>query len=327
VAEYHYRTHAEVRDWEALIRELSALEGLTFSHYDGVVHATPSFLQWYTARPGLKRGLCQAAFAGNKLVCNVFVTLARMRLGGGPVICGLVDTVMTHPDHRRRGLATALLERALRAMESEGADLSLLYTARAEAVLPPERLYQRLGYAPRELVTRLLRPARPAEGSPSVLMPPDASARQVFDQSLSRHDGWLLLDDDLWRWRRQQRPREYPVALLGTASGGAAALCTGELIMSGAPLPVSVISDLVLPAGAAARGALDALLACAPAEAAITVLCPQSEVQRERLLLEAGFAPSGVEVAMLRPISERGRAALRAPAAPWYVAVESVIGV
>jgi len=323
---YHICTHDDVSDREQLVIALSELEGVTFSHYDGVVHSTSSFLRWYTARPGLLPHLCQAAFVGDRLVCNVFVTLAPMMLGSGVVQCGLVDTVMTHPDHRRHGLATQLLRRALAAMEAAGADVSLLYTARSEPLLGPERLYRGLGYEPRELVTRYVRPAGPVSADPAGAKQLDASARLLFEAALGGMDGWLVLNDDLWRWRRLERPGNYPVALYGTDSGAAAAVCAGELMVSGAPSPLTVVSDLVLPNGNAARGDLCALLAATSPDAPVTILCPESGSHAE-LLTGTGFVAAGVEVAMVRPISRKGASAISAPRSEWYVAVESLIGV
>jgi GNAT superfamily N-acetyltransferase len=324
--EYRILSHAEAGDRQRLIVALSDLEGLTFSHYDGVVHSTPSFLRWYLARPGMLPQLCQAAFADGQLVSSVFVTLAQMRLGGEAVLCGLVDTVMTHPDHRRHGLATKLLERVLGALENAGADVSLLYTARDEPVSPPERLYRGLGYEPRESVTRYVRPPGPiSEGIPPAEQL-DPSDRRPFERALAAMDGWLLLDEDLWRWRRIERPDEYPIALYATRSGAAAAICVGELIVSGAPRLLTVISDLVLPRDETARDELYALLSAAPSNAPVTILGPQSS-RRGELLREVGFAAGGVEVAMIHPISSRGRAAAARPPGEWYVAIESVIGV
>jgi len=326
MTEYRICTHDEVSDREQLLVALSELEDLTFSHYDGVVHSTPSFLRWYTSRPGMLPHLCQAAFVDGRLVCNVFVTLAPMMLGGDTVQCGLIDTVMTHPDHCRRGLATQLLRRALAAMETAGADVSLLYTARAEPPLGPERLYRGLGYGPRELVTRYVRRAGPISGGTARVKQPDASARLLFEGALGALDGWLVLQDDLWRWRRVERPERYPVELSATDSGAAAAICAGGLIISGALSPLTVISDLVLPDRTAERDDLCALMAAAPRDAPMTILCPESS-RRAELLTEVGFAAAGVEVAMIGPISRKGAAAVSAPRSEWYVAVESLIGV
>jgi len=325
--QYRLSSHDDVPDREPFLAALSELEALTFSHYDGVVHSTPEFLRWYTARPGMRQDLCQAAFAGEQLVANVFVTLAPMMLGGEVVTCGILDTVMTHPNHRRRGLATELLQRALAAMAAGGADVSLLYTAREDPMLAPERLYGSLDYAPRELVTRFMRPAAAVLSGPAPIRSAHSSIRHLFAEALGRDDGWILLDDQLWQWRRVARPRQYPVSLHVTGTGAAAAICSGELILSGARRPLTVVSDIVLPLGDGAKTAFESLLAAAPAMAPVTVLCPQSDARMVDLLSGLGFAAAGAETVMMRGITDRGAAALARPLSGWYVAVESVIGV
>ncbi len=60
--------------------------------------------------------------------------------------------VVTHPDHRRRGVATALIVAAARA--SSATTFVLVAAADSDAA----RLYQRLGFAPVATVTDLIRP-------------------------------------------------------------------------------------------------------------------------------------------------------------------------
>src|SRR5574340_773687 len=209
MADYRLVTHQEVGDRQWLIAELAELNALAFSQYEGVVQVTPGFLEWYLARPGLRAELCQAALRGDRLVSNVFVTLAPMMLGGQVVSCGIVDTVMTHPEHRRRGLARRLMERAAEAMAAAGAEVSLLYTARTEPQSGPEQLYRSLGYGPRELVTVWERPAGSFDASPASRVAVDAKARQAWERALGRRAGWLPPSDGLWRWGREARLPEY----------------------------------------------------------------------------------------------------------------------
>ncbi|MCJ7752768.1 MAG: GNAT family N-acetyltransferase [Armatimonadetes bacterium] len=102
---YKFATHADIEDRPGLHQDLSDLNALTFGQYDAGVAASPSFMAWYTARPGMDPRLCQAVLCGEELVSSLFVTVTRMRLAGKTVACGIIDTVMTHPAHRRRGLA------------------------------------------------------------------------------------------------------------------------------------------------------------------------------------------------------------------------------
>ena len=113
---YRICTHEDVSDQPGLLRALADLNGLTFGHYDGVVAASEEFMSWYTRRPGMDPRLCYAAFAGERLVASLFLTLAEMRLWGQTVQCGIIDTVMTHPQHRRKGLARASQERLVESL-------------------------------------------------------------------------------------------------------------------------------------------------------------------------------------------------------------------
>jgi GNAT superfamily N-acetyltransferase len=320
--------HGEAPDQAGLHSALCRLQTLAFAHYEGVVEPSEDFMRWYISRPGLHRHLCQAAFAGEELVSSLFVTLSRMRLCGEWVSCGLVDTVMTHPGHRRRGLARRLFGRALEAMASAGADLSLLYTSRADPPGPAQRLYEDLGYRVRELVVRFVRES--AHGSsvkPARALPPDASARDLFRDALGGREGWLDLDEALWAWRRTSRSRLYPVTLRQTPGGGAAAVCTGRLLASGRPEPAAVLSDLVLPEDGERATALAGILAAVPPELPVTVLCPHREVGLAELLVDMGFRAAAVEAAFIRPHSDLAARLVEREPQGWYVAVESVIGI
>jgi hypothetical protein len=284
---------------------------------------------------------------------------------GGAVQCGIIDAVMTHPDHRRRGLARALIDRALEAMVSAGAQVSLLYTLETNPASAPQRLYERLGYRVYERVDRFVAlSGRPEAGAQAPVIPSDDAARAAFAAALGGRDGWLDLDDDLWRWRRIERPSDYPVSRHRAASGALAALSTGDLIAGGRPTPFAVLSDLVnlaymvmftaaqktpqnapaceiqpfrvqrimrssivLPENGNAVADLGELVGAAPPYVPLTVLGPRSDSRLGRLLQRHGFRIAGTELAMLRSFTpEIAQRVGRAPGR-WHVAVESVIGV
>jgi ribosomal protein S18 acetylase RimI-like enzyme len=67
--------------------------------------------------------------------------LARMLPNVGPGFL-YVSTLAVSPEHRRRGIATALMDRVLRGAEQMGLDLAL-DTAEGE---PPQALYEGLGF-------------------------------------------------------------------------------------------------------------------------------------------------------------------------------------
>ena len=325
---YRFATHADIEDKPRLHQDLSDLDGLTFSQYDVVVAASPSFVAWYTARPGMDPRLCQAVLCGEELVSSLFVTVARMRVAGETVACGIIDTVMTHPAHRRRGLARGMLERAIAAMAESGVKISLLNTAATEPPAVPQRLYESLGYAAYASVDRFVRrPPQTIEEQAAVPVPADQAARDAFTAAFGERSGWLELDEGLWRWRRVDRPSEYPVTVCRAADGGLGVLCTGELLVDGSPRRFTVVSDLVPSAEAATGRALRSMVAAAPSDAPITVLCPRTDGVLAEALRATGFEVAGVEISMLRRIAAASAKLLEQPLGSWYVAVESIVGV
>ena len=325
---YRFATHADMEDKPRLHRDLSDLNALTFGQYDGVVAASPSFMAWYTARPGMDPRLCQAVLWGEELVSSLLVTVARMRLAGETVACGIIDTVMTHPAHRRRGLARGMLERAIAAMGESGVEISLLNTAGAEPPAVPQRLYESLGYAAYAPVDRFVRrPTQMLEEQAAVPVPADEAARDAFAAAFGERSGWLEPDEGLWRWHRVDRPSGYPITVCRTADGGLGVLCTGDLLVDGSPRSYAVLSDLVASEEAATERALRSMVAAAPSEAPISVLCPRTDGVLAEALRATGFEVAGVEIAMLRPIAAASAKLVEQPVRSWYVAVESIVGV
>jgi len=81
------------------------------------------------------------AEAAGELVSCVQIFPRRVRIRGVVVPMGGIGSVFTRHSHRRRGLAGALLERAIGAMRERGMVLSFLYADRLE-------WYGRYGYRP-----------------------------------------------------------------------------------------------------------------------------------------------------------------------------------
>jgi GNAT superfamily N-acetyltransferase len=325
---YRLLAHADVDDPQRFHQDLCRLNSLTFGEYHGVLLPTVESMRWYRTRPGMEAKVCQAALLGDEVVSSLFVTLAPMSLRGSMLLCGFLDTVMTHPAHRRRGLAGSLLKRALEEMRAVGADLALLYAAHDVPPTLPQKIYEGMGFRVHELVDRLVGHPPPApESGPAVPVSPDARARQAFATVLSGRDGWIELDDALWDWRRVRRPSQYPTRLYESADGGLCAMCSGDLMSGGRPRTVSVLSDLVLPETPDVNGTLASILSAAPSDVPITVLCPRSDVRVRQILDQLGFTHAAVEAAMIKPLTRRAVDVARASPRTWYVAVESVIGV
>lgn len=326
--DYEFVPHARIDDREWLTRALAELNAVTFGHYSGVVVPSGAFMDWYTRRPGMDPALCQAVLTHGRLVSSLFVTLARMSLAGERVVCGVIDTVMTRPDHRRRGLARGLLERAVAGMRDAGADISLLYTAVADPPSVPQQLYESLGYSVYELVDRFVKPPPHARGQRRALpVGTDVEVGREFEARLQRQSGWLVLEKGLWAWRRLDRPAEYPVQVYRTPDDTLAAMCTGRLLSGGRPRSFAVVSDLAPRGSQVTSEAVRSLLSAAPREATATVLCARSERWLGEALREAELTVSGSEAAMLLALSAQASRLVTGRPSSWYVAVESVVGV
>ena len=135
-----------------------------------------------------------AAEDGQLLSC-VQIFPRRIRLGGGEVPVGGIGTVFTSAQARRRGLAEALLARAVEDMKGRGMELSLLFAAR----IP---WYTKLGWRSQPVRrTRLLGPGAPG---PTGCAPFDAerdlaAVRQLHQAYSGARDGSAVRDDALWR--------------------------------------------------------------------------------------------------------------------------------
>jgi mycothiol synthase len=88
-----------------------------FAEHWGEYEAEDHRIEDWLEDPRFRRDLVVVAWAGPRpasLVCNIVETAAD------GVLRGLLDAVVTHPDHRRRGLARAAIARSLQLLHAEG---------------------------------------------------------------------------------------------------------------------------------------------------------------------------------------------------------------
>ncbi|MGI5917317.1 MAG: GNAT family N-acetyltransferase [Anaerolineae bacterium] len=322
------------RDLGDMARQLTDLSRRVFGRYDGVLVPSEAHRLWYARRPGMDGMLSTAVVRDGQVVAGAFVTVADVRLGGTLRRTGIIDTVMTHPDHRRRGLARRVLEAAVDGMRARGLEAGLLYTVIDSM---PYRLYESLGFRGHTPVCymRRIQPIATGRDLPVARRADAADAlrlRAFMDAHFGGHDGYLPMDEALWRWRKLNRPPELPAQVWYLETGGRVCGC-----VTLCPAPVVghdeeswVITDLALEdAGdAPAVGALNALLDAIPAGAEVLTLCPRVERDLLRTLAMCGFEAVGEdEAGMVLPLSPAVESALSTPPPRWYVAVESAIGV
>lgn len=323
--EYQFGTHADVPD---LIPQLVRLSNLAFAQYDGAMPVDETFMEWYLRRPGSRPELCTAALREGELVSNVLVAIQDLRLGREVLPCGIIDTVATAPDHRRRGLARRLMDDAHRLMQEAGANAAVLYT---NPDGHPYRFYQRLGYETRAFGAALLgeRPA-PSEGPvPEPARSQDKRAIcELLDAYHARYEGYAPMTEALWRWHRSERPESMPIHLLVIPDAKQSVVATAafaevELLIEGQQAPGAVLSNFACAAEEAR--CLRAFLAAAPSERILAFV--DVETPAHSMLTASGFSQAVREAAMVLPFTERARAAMERRTGPWYVMIESVVGV
>lgn len=311
--------------------ELADLFNGTFGEYEGVVPATTETMAWYLRRPGLGTEHAFLALVGKELVGSAFVTATQVLFGGKTTSCGIVDSVMTRPDWRRQGIATALMKEALRAMQDEGLATSLLYAVEGGAGY---RIYSRLGYqaraaayyyhsdaAPDVPTVPQLRPAQPDE---------EEIIRQRLNEWLGHTDGYVPLDEALWRWRRQQRPGEMPcrVFVLDGPKGlsGTGTLCMAREMVSGSLRDLAVATDIAANDVATQEQILYGLIQQVPEGFGFGLLTGSLDPVLPAIAERLGLQRSQ-ELAMVRPLNPVGEAVLSHPPCGWYTLGESLIGI
>lgn len=129
----HYHYCDTIRDHTALRHSFNALSQSTFD-----LDFEPWFQQgyWQTDyRP-------HTILYDNTVVANVSLSLIHTKYQGVPKCYGQIGTVMTHPDHRHKGLADALMQKVLTQYRTQ---CDALYLYANDSVLD---FYPKYGFVP-----------------------------------------------------------------------------------------------------------------------------------------------------------------------------------
>ena len=160
--------------------------------------------------------LCPAALYEGELVANVLVAIQTCTWAS---CCAAESSTKPHPDHRKHGLARALMEDAHRLMQDRMKPLSCTRTRTgiptgSTSVSVTFRRRWELPYP----ADALRKPARAAEEATVA----DERDTCLLDEHY-RCWGYAPMVDDLWRWHRRERPAEMPIQLVvvrGAATAG-----------------------------------------------------------------------------------------------------------
>ncbi len=303
------------------VATVSELNDLAFAQYPGVIEGGEAFMRWYMDRPGLDPDLCRGVWSGNSLVASLFVTVLPLYLHGALHQVGVIDTVMTHPHHRRRGLARLLLSSAMDRARGRGLDALQLYTMPGS---PGHCLYTSLGFADRAVLRYWT--AEATAGDPTgwrrAQPEEDAISRATVEAMRERYDGVPQLNEAYWAWRRRLRPPSIPAEVRLRFGDGSPDESVALL-----PTPMTALGKRVVLSDISVRreDSLVSLAAALPTGAALVALADEADAVLSSALRQAGFAPGAAEATMLLPLTESVAAAPTLH--PWFALTESVIGV
>lgn len=318
---------------EDLGRQLAELTAQCFSMFEGVIQPSLAATRWYVARPGMDRELSSVALAKDRIVSNVYVTRLRFPVAGRMFDVGMIDTVMTHPEHRQQGLAGRLLSRALDGLRANGVAGATLYTPPGSL---PFGIYERMGFRLyRPCLTWTLEQALPMSATERVetrvVREGDgAETRALVNHFGAARDGFVALDEPLWAWRKLTRPAHMPATVMVTHQAGqivgTLTFCPVDLVTTSGPSRYMYLTDLGLTKDAPAE-VLASLLRGSPPVARWIMLASESDGELNALLKGLGFISAPTEGLLALPFGPAFGQALEASPRAWYVLPESVVGI
>ncbi|HPZ39789.1 MAG TPA: GNAT family N-acetyltransferase [Candidatus Atribacteria bacterium] len=315
-----------------IVEELLYLHSLSFGAYPGVLPTSRDFLEWYIERPGLGLENILLFLYEDKVVSSLFLTLSHIYLEGELTPVGIIDTVMTHPDYRRRGLASALLKEAEKIMAEKECRMGYLYTVPES---PQFYLYQRLGYVDFKRIFHLQRekgekPFYDREGKES----PHQRVREFLNQNLSSYNGFVYFSEEQWMWRKAKRPVCLPTKLISLQDENNHLLATltiteGEITTDKDSEPIIYLSDWYGINQEAKEKVLVKSLRLVGEERKIDCLSSPDNREEWKILLRYNFRPVIPESAMLHPLDEDIQQKITTidSKRPWYPLIESIVGV
>lgn len=310
----------------------------------GSIVRAPEVWRWrYWGMPGFDPRGAIAAVAGGRVVGTVMVTFRRLRLGRW-VRFGVIDDVAALPGARGRGVARRMMAEALRFMEAEGAEATLLY---ADPRGVARNLYLDLGYRDIHLFRAWMRPLSSArlalrevrllplslglevwsrlpvaggsDGGPARDL---AAYREALERGSLHLAGFPELGGGVWEWMRERNPtRPLPVAV-GDPPRAGCTLCPLRVALFGSlEAPGAWMGDLFSVDGS---NPVPAALRLARRRGLAFVIGLASERDRVRtgLLRRSGFLPFMGATMMVKTFTDVDLQADR----PWHPMLESAAG-
>jgi GNAT superfamily N-acetyltransferase len=125
------------------------------------------FARYFAHDPTFRDDLCFIATDAGRPVSTLQVFRKTVRIDGAALAVGGIGNVYTDPVHRTGGLASALLEHAIAAMQQHGFDVSLLFASRLD-------FYARFGWRSHLRYLSFIEPGAPPA--------PPATPAEPFDR-------------------------------------------------------------------------------------------------------------------------------------------------
>ena len=337
-SEYRFYTHATLASSNdaavslGLPKALDNLSHAAFGKYDGVISGNSDFKRWFMSRSGMEDSSRFLAIHQGEIVSSLFVTVMPIRFDNRIITAGVIDSVMTHPDHRRKGLARELLTKAVAFMKNKRIDIAMLYTA-SESI--PYHFYSSEGFLDYVRVqyleiehSNLLRRGRDSFRIVELDRP---EIRDMLDRHYSSYWGYSPMAEKLWIWRRGNRPPHLPVWVYADKEEDNIeilfTLGQAPIRKAGRHEKMTMLNDYAGRGKPLDTETVNRILCKAPIGSSVITLCARPNVSEREAFLGAGFQVVGEEACMIKPLTDNILSVVKKEPPLWYTITESVVGI
>jgi len=326
---------------------ISRLYNLCFSESGVLFPRSPESWIWrYANRPRFDPDSVFLVEDSGRLVAALVMTYGDMSVNGDSMPVAMIDDVSTHPDHRKRGLAAMLVQRAVDRAKDRGCRLVHLTTGTSGTAF---RIYHRAGFRTvttcdvmfsvlhgREgagiagpvlslpiMAAHLILNMRARKGGDNTVrldqvVEEDASVQFLAThQKLSQRNGLLVVGRDYGRWLIGPRPLGntalFAIKRLGDELG-AMTVSSLHTVFHGRPAKIaSTMNPLIrgewrnVDTVAAALKRAGQFSAVRLGCAAATLLTDSRDTVAKKASQQAGFLRVGSTASMVHPLGEPSR--------------------